>query len=193
MQNKRSITKYDPSLGRPLTPEDIDYLWDEDTTYHILTIESFSNKVTGGHTTEALERYYRETEYTNGETRRPITIDFVSETDYPGYYIYYIRHSQIKDGAIRTNKMGRVKFSKSIVAKHVIDTNIVPISEYFAEAKEALTGAVPQPSYDSYDITGISKNGIPFKAKIEKESSGWRFLTVYPTLKEKEEELHKGM
>jgi hypothetical protein len=194
MKEDNTKREYDPTLDKPLTEEDIDCLWDNETTEHILNMCSICSKATGGHTTNAIEAYYlRKDKDLIDNQERPITIDYVAETEYPGYYIYYIRSAQTINKKVKTNSKGKVYFLPEISAKHAIDTNIVPIDEYFETIRGALIGATPQKIYDRYKVSGCSKNGIPFTAQMECKNSKWHFLTIYPTLKEKEKNIEKGM
>ena len=194
MKDANTKREYDPNTGRPLTEEDIECLWDSESTEHILNMCSICSKATGGHTTKAIEEYYlRNDRELIDSNERPITIDYVSETDYPGYYIYYIRSAQTINKKVKTNSKGKVSFLPEVTAKHAIDTNIVPIDEYFETIKEALVGSIPQKVYDRYRVCACSKSGIPFTAQLEYKDSKWHFLTIYPSLKEKEKNIEKGM
>lgn len=194
MKDTIETNGYDPNQGKPLTAEDIDFLWDEDTTSHILNIETFEGKLAGGHSVSALESHYMKSlDASLKENERPFTIDFVAETDYQGYYIYYIRSAVTINRAVKVDNKGRIHFLPEVSAKHVIDTKEVPIDEYFLAAKEALIGQVPIPKQERFRCCGQCKNGIPFTAHIEFKDSKWHFLTVYPTLKEKEKTIEKGM
>lgn len=194
MEEINTTNGYDPTLGKPLTEEDIDSLWTEETTSHILNVELFDGKIAGGHSAVALEKcYLKPVNVSLNDKERPFTIDYVAETDYLGYYIYYIRPALTINKCVKVNNTGKVTFLPEVCAKHVIDTRIIPIDEYFLTIKDALLGEIPVKKQDRYRICGTSKDGIPFTAHICPKDSKWQFLTVYPTLKEKEKSIEKGM
>ena len=164
-QNKSKILEYNPELDKPLTESDIDYLWTKDTTDSIMTVQGISNE-------------------SDETSSKSVNICQVAETDYPGFLVYYMAmpEKQVE------NKGKLIRLLPSVKVMHVIDTDIIPVDEYFIVAKDTLVGAVLQPNNKGYTLSKTNSNGITFRARIEKKDSRWCFTTVYPDLKENEME-----